>query len=77
MTAPMLPADKTAPVVFYCAGRGCPVSGLAAREAAKFGYTDVWVYEGGIKDWRASGMEVATGGDARSDQSSETRTVQP
>lgn len=68
MTAPMLPPDKNAPVVFYCAGRGCPVSGWAAQKAVELGYTDVWVYKGGIKDWRASGKRVAVGGeDARSD----------
>ncbi|MFQ5423088.1 MAG: rhodanese-like domain-containing protein [Phycisphaerae bacterium] len=56
-----LPADKKAPLVFYCAGGGCPVSGMAARKAVEFGYTNVWVYEGGIKEWRAAGLKLATG----------------
>ena len=57
----MLPADRNAPLVFYCAGPMCPVSKMAAGKAAKWGHTDVWVYEGGMKDWRSSGMTVATG----------------
>lgn len=61
MTADMLPADKNAPIAFYCAGGGCPVSGWAAAKAVRFGYTDVWLYKGGIKQWRAAGMKVASG----------------
>jgi len=58
MKREMLPPDKAAPLVFYCAGPACPVSGMAANKAVKWGYTDVWVYEGGMKDWRSSGMSV-------------------
>lgn len=61
MTVEMLPANKAAPLVFYCAGPGCPVSKMAARKAASWGYEDVWVFEGGIKEWKAAGMDVATG----------------
>ncbi len=56
-----LPPDKKTPLVFYCAGGGCPVGGMAARKAAEFGYTNVWVYEGGVKEWRAAGLKLATG----------------
>lgn len=61
MTVEMLPADKSRPVIFYCAGPGCPVSKMAARKAASWGYEEVWVFEGGIKEWKAAGMEVASG----------------
>ena len=61
MAAGDLPADKSARLIFYCAGPGCPVSHMAANKAASYGYTNVAVYPGGIQDWRASGMEVAAG----------------
>jgi len=61
MTPEMLPADKAKELVFYCAGPMCPVSDMAARKAAKWGYTNVWVYKGGIKQWRSAGMAVAKG----------------
>jgi len=61
MSADQLPADKNAPIVFYCAGGMCPVSKYAADKAVKYGYTQVSVYEGGIKGWKAAGMPVATG----------------
>lgn len=61
MTPEMLPQDKAAPVVFYCGSTQCPVSDMAASKAVKWGYTNVWVYKGGIADWKASGKEVATG----------------
>lgn len=61
MTPEMLPADKAQALVFYCAGPMCPVSDMAARKAAKWGHTNVWVYKGGIKQWRSAGMAVAKG----------------
>ena len=62
MTQQMLPQKKDEPMVFYCAGGMCPVGKMAANKAAKWGYTKVWVYEGGMKDWQNSGMTVAKGG---------------
>lgn len=61
MTLPMLPSAKDEPMVFYCVGGMCPVGRMAANKAAQWGYTNVWVYEGGMKDWQASGMQVAKG----------------
>jgi rhodanese-related sulfurtransferase len=61
MKPDMLPADKNAPLVFYCSGPMCPVSKMAANKAAQWGYTNVSVYEGGMKDWQSSGMPVSTG----------------
>lgn len=61
MVEAMLPPDKNKPLVFYCAGPGCPVSRMAARKAVGWGYQHVWVYEGGISDWRQAGMQVASG----------------
>lgn len=61
MTPEMLPTDKGQPLVFYCAGPMCPVSKMAARKAVKWGHSNVWVYKGGIKQWRNAGMAVAKG----------------
>jgi rhodanese-related sulfurtransferase len=61
MKPEMLPADKNAAIVFYCSGPMCPVSRMAANKAVKWGYVNVWVYEGGMKDWQSSGMAVAKG----------------
>ncbi len=61
MTPAMLPPDRTRPLVFYCAGGGCPVSRMAARKAVEWGYKDVSVFEAGIKGWQAAGHLIATG----------------
>jgi len=58
MSPDCLPADKTTPLVFYCAGGMCPVSRMAAEKAIDYGYTQVAIYEGGIKGWKAAGMPV-------------------
>ncbi|MCG8404231.1 MAG: rhodanese-like domain-containing protein [Phycisphaerales bacterium] len=61
MTPDMLPEQKDQPIVFYCSGGMCPVGRMAASKAAKWGYTDVWEYHGGIKDWKRAGMPVEKG----------------
>lgn len=65
MTPEMLPAEKNKSMVFYCAGGMCPVGRMAANKARSWGYTNVSVYEGGIKDWRAAGMKVEAGSEPR------------
>lgn len=61
MTVEMLPKDKGQPMVFYCVGGMCPVGRMAADKAAGWGYEQVWVYTGGMKDWERAGMAVASG----------------
>lgn len=56
-----LGADKNAPLIFYCAGKGCPVSGMAADRAAKLGYRNLSIYDGGLDGWRAAGYTLTTG----------------
>jgi len=61
MKPEMLPAQKDKPLIFYCASPMCPVSKMAANKAVSWGYTQVSVYEGGMSDWKSSGMTVEKG----------------
>ncbi|GIU43515.1 rhodanese-like domain-containing protein [Shewanella algidipiscicola] len=51
----LLPKDKDAVMVFYCANRLCNASEIAAREVMKLGYTQVRQMHDGIYGWRLSG----------------------
>ncbi|WP_025823603.1 rhodanese-like domain-containing protein [Shewanella marina] len=51
----LLPKNKDAKMVFYCANRLCTVSNMAAREVMKLGYTNVMQMPDGIYGWRMSG----------------------
>jgi hydroxyacylglutathione hydrolase len=62
MKPEMLPTQKDKPLIFYCASPMCPVSKMAANKAVSWGYTQVSVYEGGMSDWKSSGMTVEKGG---------------
>jgi rhodanese-related sulfurtransferase len=55
-----LPAEKDARIVLYC--RSDNMSGIAARELVKLGYTDVWNLKGGFVAWRAEGHELLNSG---------------
>lgn len=51
----LLPKNKDAAMVFYCANRLCTASVVAAREVMKIGYTNVMQMPDGIYGWRMSG----------------------
>jgi len=53
--AATLPADKSDPLVFYCANTHCMASHQAARRATSAGYTNVSVMADGIAGWKAAG----------------------
>jgi rhodanese-related sulfurtransferase len=57
--AKTLPADKKAPLVFYCANTMCMASHAAAERAAAAGYSDVSVMADGIFGWRDAGQPCA------------------
>lgn len=42
---------KTKPVILYCASSTCDASKNAAQKLESSGFTDVTVYEGGVKEW--------------------------
>lgn len=53
-----LPADKKAPVVFYCNAGECWKSYKASTMAIRAGYTRVYWMRGGIPEWKQKGMAV-------------------
>lgn len=56
--ARFLPADKSATLIFYCAGPLCEASGLAANESVMLGYRHVYVMTEGIFGWVKLGFPV-------------------
>lgn len=51
----LLPKNKDAVMVFYCANTLCTSSAMAARETVKLGYTGVRHMAEGIFGWRIAG----------------------
>jgi rhodanese-related sulfurtransferase len=54
----LLPKDKAAAVVFYCASEKCTASHTAAKRAMTAGHTDVAVLGAGISGWVKAGQAV-------------------
>jgi rhodanese-related sulfurtransferase len=55
-----LPADKAAPLVFYCNAAVCWTSYKAAKVAADAGYVHVHWLRGGLAEWRTNGFSITT-----------------
>lgn len=51
-----LPADKAAPLVFFCNAGECWKSYKASVVAAKAGYSKINWFRGGIPEWSAKGL---------------------
>jgi len=47
--------DKSKEVIVYCASFSCQLSPKAARMLADAGYTEVFDFKGGLKDWAKAG----------------------
>jgi rhodanese-related sulfurtransferase len=47
----LLPQDKSALIIFYCAGPACNMSPGSAAKAQKLGYTNLKVYKDGMPAW--------------------------
>ncbi|MEW6144501.1 MAG: rhodanese-like domain-containing protein [Thermodesulfobacteriota bacterium] len=52
--------DKGARVVVYCASTECQNSTKAARTLEALGYTDVYEYVEGKKDWAEAGLPLVS-----------------
>jgi rhodanese-related sulfurtransferase len=53
--------DKGRMIVTYCGNYNCPISTKAAEQLVSLGYTNVYDYKGGIKEWQEMGHATATG----------------
>jgi rhodanese-related sulfurtransferase len=53
-----LPADKSATLIFYCAGPMCRASATAANDSIMLGYRRVYVMTDGIFTWVKAGYPV-------------------
>ncbi len=53
--APVVLPDKGARIVVYCASENCKRAGLSAGRLESLGYTQVYHYVGGKRDWREAG----------------------
>jgi len=51
-----LPAEKNAKIVLYC--RSGHMSGIAAKELVKLGYTNISELAGGMAAWEQAGLKV-------------------
>ncbi|MEA3553965.1 MAG: rhodanese-like domain-containing protein [Campylobacterota bacterium] len=47
-----LPADKKTKIVTFCNGVKCEESDFLAQKLMKLGYTKVYVYKGGVPEWK-------------------------
>jgi len=54
----MLPKDKNALIIFYCAGPACNMSPGSADKAKKLGYANVKVYKDGMPAWQEKNYGV-------------------
>ncbi len=54
----LLPKDKKALVIFYCAGPSCNMSPGSAAKAQKLGYTNLKVYKDGMPGWQEKNYGV-------------------
>ncbi len=65
LAAERLPADKAAPVYFYCDGLACKLSNDSAEKAVKLGYSNVKVVPEGYPGWeKAYGRGAAAAASA-------------
>lgn len=55
----VLPANKNALIVAYCANPSCGAYKQGARAAMQLGYTNVKHYSPGIMGWKASGAKIS------------------
>ncbi len=56
--AEVLP-DRAATIVVYCGSADCKRAGLATGRLESLGYSDVYHYTGGKREWRAAGLPMS------------------
>ncbi len=50
--------DKSKEIVVYCASSSCQASPAAAKKFEEIGYTNVYDYAGGKKEWKEAGYPM-------------------
>lgn len=50
----LLPADKTAQLIFFCGGFSCDLSHKSAQAAKGLGYSNILIFAGGWPEWKNS-----------------------
>lgn len=65
--APKLLPDKGAEIVVYCASIQCQNSHIAAHRLGQLGYTAVYVYREGKRDWEAAQLPFESGAGVTAD----------
>jgi rhodanese-related sulfurtransferase len=53
--------SKDKDIVLYCASSQCDASPTVAKRLSEQGFTHIYDYEAGMKDWKESGGPVETG----------------
>lgn len=53
--------DKGRMIVTYCGNYHCPISTKAAQALTGLGFTNVYDYKGGLKEWQEMGYATASG----------------
>ncbi|MBM3461450.1 MAG: rhodanese-like domain-containing protein [Armatimonadetes bacterium] len=59
---------KNEPIVTYCGGPQCPSSVQAAEKLIALGYTNVFAFEGGLKEWKEAGLALHTNEDLKASE---------
>ena len=50
--------EKDDEIVVYCSDRECESSKIAAEKLEDMGFTNLWHYKGGKKEWKEAGLPV-------------------
>jgi rhodanese-related sulfurtransferase len=50
--------DKRKKIVVYCSGADSHIAKIAAQKLENLGFVNVFVFEGGIDDWKDAGFEL-------------------
>lgn len=45
-------------IIIYCAGMDCPLSKYAYQALVELGFKDIWVLDGGIRQWKQNMLTV-------------------
>jgi rhodanese-related sulfurtransferase len=50
--------DEDTYIVVYCASSECPASNQASKKLTSMGFSNVFLYEGGMREWKEKGYKI-------------------